>query len=87
MGNRAQKTCNNQKLIRVVTSRKQGRSFNHLCQDTPSTPHIDLNIILLPSEHRLRGSVKSSCDIARHLWIDSSRQAEIADFEITVFIY
>jgi hypothetical protein len=73
-------------LIDVVLSREQRLAFQHLCKDAARTPDINLNIILLPCEHNLRGSVVSRGDITGHLGILNTGQTKVADLEIAVLI-
>src|SRR4051812_44290410 len=82
----AQELCDDGKLVDVVLSGKQGLSFQHLGKDAAGTPDVDFNVVLLPCEHNLRGSVVSRRHVARHLRILNARKAEVADLEIAVLV-
>jgi hypothetical protein len=71
----------------MVLSGEKRLAFQHLGEDTSSAPDINLNIILLPCEHNLWRSVVSRGDISGHLGVLNTRQAEVADLEITILIY
>lgn len=70
----------------MVLSREKRLAFQHFGEDAACTPDINLNVVLLPSEHDLGGSVVTCGNIARHLGILDSRQTEIADLQIAIFI-
>ena len=71
----------------MVLSRKQGLSFKHLGEDAAGAPDVNFDVILLPGEHNLRGSIVSGRDIARHLRILDARQAKVANFQIAVLVH
>lgn len=75
-------------LFRILTilSGEQWLSFQHFSKDTASTPNIDSNVVLLPSQHNFRCTIISGRDITRHLWVLNTRQTEITNLEITVFV-
>lgn len=70
----------------MVLSGEKRLALQHFGEDAACTPDIHLHIVLLPSEHDLGGSVVTCGDIARHLGILDSRQTEIANLQIAVFI-
>ena len=70
----------------MITAGEERGSFNHLGQNAPSTPHVDLNVVLLPCEHSLRGAVESRRDITSHFAVHRPGETEVADFEITIII-
>lgn len=82
-----QKFCDDRKLVDMVLSREQRLALQHFCEDTASTPDINLNVIFLPCEHNLRGSVVSRRYISGHLRILNPRKTKIADFQVAVLIY
>lgn len=83
----AQEFCNDGELIDVVLAGEQGLSLEHLSKDTASRPDIDLNVVLLPSEHNLGSSVVSRGNVASHLGILYSRESKIANFEIAILVH
>jgi len=70
----------------MVLSREKRLALQHLCEDTAGTPDINLNIVFLPCEHDLRGSVVSRRDISGHLGILNTGQTEVADLQIAVLV-
>lgn len=71
----------------MVFAREQRLALQHLRKNTPCTPDIHFHIVLLPCEHDLGRPVVSRGDIACHLGILYTRQAEVADFEIAILVY
>ena len=70
----------------MIFSREQWFSFQHLCKYAPSTPNINLDVVLLPREHDFGSSVISRRNIAGHLGVLDTSETEIADFEIAVLV-
>lgn len=70
----------------MVLSGEQRLAFQHLGKDTAGAPYVDLNIVLLPGKHDLRGAVVPSRHVSRHLRILDSGQAEVADLQVAVLI-
>jgi hypothetical protein len=83
---RSQKLGDYRELVDVILPWEKRLAFQHLCEDTSSTPDINLDIVLLPCEHNLRGSVVSRGDISSHLGILDTGQTEVADLQIAVFV-
>lgn len=81
-----QELSDDRELVDVILSREQWLALQHLCEDTPSTPDINLDIVFLPCQHDLRCSVVSGRDISGHLRILDAGQTEIADLKITVLV-
>lgn len=81
-----QKLCDDRELVDVILSREQRLALQHLCKDTSRTPDVNLDIIFLPCEHDLGGSVVSRGDISGHLRILNTSEAEIANLEIAVLV-
>ena len=71
----------------MVLSWEKRLALEHLGENAPRTPDIYFDIVLLPCEHDLGGSVVSSGNIACHLGILYTSETEIADLEITVLVY
>lgn len=44
------------------------------------------DVVLLPREHDLGGSVVARRDVARHLRVGEAREAEVADLEVAVLV-
>jgi hypothetical protein len=83
---RAQQFRDDGKLVDVVLSWEQRLAFEHLSKDAACTPDVDLNIVFLPCKHNLRGAVVAGGNVAGHLRILYTGQAEIADLQITVLV-
>lgn len=75
----SQQLRDNGELIDVVLAGEEWLALEHLCKDAASAPDIDLDIVLLPGEHDLRGSVVSRRDISRHLRVLYPGQAKVTD--------
>ena len=73
-------------LVDMVLAGEQRLALQHLCEDASCAPDINFNIILLPCEHNLRRSVVSCGHISGHLGILDTREAEIADLQVAIFI-
>jgi hypothetical protein len=71
----------------MVLAGEQRLALQHLSEDAASTPDIHFHIILLPCEHDFRRSVVSRGDIAGHLRVLYTCQAEIADLEVAIFVH
>ena len=74
------------KLIDVVFAGKQRFAFEHLGEDTPGAPNVNLDIVFLPCKHNLRRAIVSGGDISRHLRILNPSQAKVTDLQVAVFI-
>jgi hypothetical protein len=70
----------------MIFTREERLPFQHLSEDTASAPNINFNVIFLPSKHDLWSTVISGRHVSRHLRVLNPGQAEVADFEIAVFI-
>lgn len=82
----AEELRNDGELVDVVLSGEQGLSLEHFCKDAPSTPDINLHVVLLPSEHNLGCSVVSGRDITGHLGILDTGKAKVANLEVAVLV-
>jgi hypothetical protein len=83
---RSQKFGDDRKLVDVVLSREKRLALQHLRENTSSAPDINLDVVFLPCEHDLRGSVVSRRDIAGHLGILDTGQTEVADLQIAILV-
>lgn len=72
--------------ILTVLSWEQGLSFQHFSKDTASTPDINSDIILLPSQHDLGCTIISGGYVTCHLRILDTSKTEIANLEIAVLV-
>lgn len=70
----------------MVLSGENGLALEHLGENAAGTPDIDLDVVLLPSEHDLGGAVVTSRDITSHLRILDAREAEIANLQVAVLV-
>lgn len=86
IGGCAEELGDNGELVDVVLSREQRLSLQHLGKDTPSTPDIDFHVIFLPGEHNFRRTIIPCRDISGHLRILDSSKAEIANFQVAIFV-
>lgn len=74
-------------MTRTVLAREQRFPFQHLCENTPRTPDIYRDVVLLPGEHDLRRAVVPRRDVTRHLRVLYSGKTEIANLQITVLVH
>jgi hypothetical protein len=81
-----QKFRNDGELVHVVLAGEERLALKHLSKDAACTPDIDLDIVLLPCEHDLRGSVVSGRDVTRHLRVLYTGETEVANLEIAVLV-
>lgn len=70
----------------MVLAREQRFALQHLSEDAPCTPNIDLYVVLLPRKHDLRCSVVPSRHVTGHLGVLDTGQAEVANLEIAVLV-
>lgn len=71
----------------MVLSWEQRLALEHLGKDAACTPDVDLNVVFLPCKHDLRGAVVAGGNVAGHLRVLYTGQAEIADLQITVLVH
>jgi hypothetical protein len=86
IGGCTEKFGNDGELVHVVLSREERLALEHLGENASCTPDINLNIVLLPCEHDLRGSVVSGRYVTRHLGILYTGETEVANLEIAVLV-
>ena len=79
--------CNDGELIDMILAREKRLSLQHLCEDAPSTPNVDLNVIFLPREHDFGCAIVSRRDVAGHLRILYPGKAKVTNLQIAVLIY
>lgn len=60
-------------------------THQHLIEDQPSTPDITFLVVLLQFQH-LRSSVEGSAGSLGHLDLDISRQTEVSQLQLFVFV-
>lgn len=70
----------------MVLSRKQRSAFQHFCEYATRAPHVNLDIVLLPSQHNLRGAVVPCRNITRHLRVLDAGKPEIAYLKIAILV-
>ena len=73
-------------LVDVVLAREERLAFKHLGEDAAGAPDVDLDVILLPGEHDLGGTVVPRGDVAGHLRILNSGEAKVTNLQVTVLI-
>lgn len=71
----------------MIFAREQWLALKHLGKDAACAPDVHFHIVLLPCEHNLWCSVVSRRDIACHLRVLYTCQAEVADFKVAVFVH
>lgn len=71
----------------MILSWEKRLALQHLSEDAPRTPDINLDIVFLPCKHDLRRSVVSCRDISSHLGVLQTRKTEIADLEVAIFVH
>ena len=72
---------------RTVLAGEEWLALEHLCEDAARGPDVDRDVVLLPRQHDLGRAVVPRRDVAGHLRILYSREAKVADLEVTVFVY
>lgn len=82
----AQQLSDNGELVHMVLSREEGLPVQHLGEDAASAPDVHLDVVFLPCEHDLGGSVVSRRNVARHLRVLDTGQAKVANLQIAVFV-
>ena len=82
----SEKLCDDRELIDVILAREEWFAFQHFCKYAPSAPDIHFDIVLLPGQHDLWRPVVPRRNIAGHLRILDSRQAEIANLEVAILV-
>ena len=70
----------------TILPREQWLPLEHLGKDAPGTPDIYRHVVLLPREHNFGCAIVPRGDVARHLRVLQTREAEIADFQVTVLV-
>jgi hypothetical protein len=70
----------------MVLSGEERLTLQHLGKDAASTPNINLNIVLLPRQHDLRGAVVSCGNVSSHLRVLDTGETEIANLQIAVLV-
>ena len=70
----------------MILSWEQWLSLQHLRKDAGRTPNIHFHVVLLPCEHDFRGAIIPGRDIACHLGVLDTGKAEVANFQIAVFV-
>lgn len=70
----------------MILARKQRSTSQHLGEDAPRTPDIDLDVVLLPCQHDLGSTVVARRDVAGHLGVLDTGEAKVADLEVAVFV-
>lgn len=83
----AEKFRDDAELIDVVLPGEQRLALKHLGEDAARGPDVDLDVVLLPREHDLWGTVVPRRDIACHLRVLDTRQSKIADFEVAILVH
>lgn len=73
-------------LVDVVLSGEQWLALEHLGEDASRAPDINLDVVLLPGEHDLGGTVVSRRNISSHLGVLDPGQTEITDLEVAVLV-
>ena len=84
---RPEQLGDDRELVDVVLAGEQRLALQHLGEDAACTPDIHFHIILLPCEHDLRRPVVSRGDVAGHLRVLYTRQAEVADLEVAILVH
>lgn len=70
----------------MVLAGEERLTLEHLSKNAPGTPDVDLDVVFLPCEHDLGGSVVSCRDVTGHLRVLDSCETEIANLQITVLV-
>ena len=70
----------------MVLAREQRLSLDHFGEDAARAPDVNLDVVFLPGQHDLGGSVVSGGNVAGHLRILDTGETEVANFQIAVFV-
>lgn len=70
----------------MILSGEQGLALEHLSKDASGAPDINLDVVFLPGEHDLGGSVVSGGNVTRHLRVLNSGEAKVANLQIAVLV-
>lgn len=70
----------------MVLAREERLALEHLGEDAARTPDIHFDVVFLPGEHDLGGSVVSGGNIAGHLGVLDSSESKVANLEIAVLV-
>ena len=71
----------------MILAREKRLALQHFREDAACAPDVHFDVVLLPREHDLGCSVVSRGDVARHLRVLYTRQAEVADLEVAIFVH
>lgn len=82
----SEKLRNDGELVDVVLAGEKGLALEHLSKNATGTPDVHLDIVFLPCEHDLGGSVVSGGDVSGHLGVLDTRETEVADLQIAVLV-
>jgi hypothetical protein len=74
------------KLVDVILAGEERLALQHFGEDAARTPDVDLNIVLLPRQHDLGGTVISRGYIAGHLRVLNTGEAKVANLQIAVLV-
>ncbi len=65
--------------VLTVLAREERLALEHLCEDASCAPDVDCDVVLLPCEHDLGCAVVAGGDVAGHLGVLQTGEAEVAD--------
>jgi hypothetical protein len=82
-----QKLGDDGELVDVILAGEEGLAVKHLSKDAAGTPDINLDVVFLPGEHDLGGSVISRRNVSGHLRVLDAGESEVANLQIAVFVY
>ena len=67
---------------RTVLAREQWLALEHFRKNAAGTPDVDRDVVFLPGQHDFRSTVVSRRDVASHLRVLDSCEAEITDLQV-----
>lgn len=82
----AEELSDDGELVDVVLAREQRLALEHFCEDAAGAPDINLNVVLLPREHDLGGTVVPRGNVSGHLGVLDTGKAEVADLQIAILV-
>lgn len=62
-------------------------SFQHFSENASRAPDVDGDVVLLPCQHDLGGTVVSRRNVSRHLGVLNTSQSKVANLQVAVLVH
>lgn len=72
--------------MHVVLAREQGLTLEHLGKNASCTPNVHLDVVLLPGEHDLGGTVVAGRHVTRHLGVLDPGETKVANLQVAILV-